>query len=88
MAVRYDEVLEQGFYTILLLTTWTSAAGDHTRQEKTTRKDTKLEASRRNHTQNTCKQTTTKTTTRVNKIKHTNGKQILTQAIVPKHRSD
>lgn len=44
MAVRYDEVLEQGFYTILLLT-WTSAAGDHTRQEKTTRKDTKLEAS-------------------------------------------
>lgn len=45
MAVRYDEVLEQGFYTILLLTTWTSAAGDHTRQEKTTRKDTKLEAS-------------------------------------------
>ena len=45
MAVRYDEVLEQGFYTILLLTTWTSVAGDHTRQEKTTRKDTKLEAS-------------------------------------------
>lgn len=39
MAVRYDEVLEQGFYTTLLLKTWTSAAGDHTRQGKTTRKD-------------------------------------------------
>ena len=45
MAVRYDEVIEQGFYTTLLLKTWTSAAGDHTRQGKTTRKDTKLEAS-------------------------------------------
>lgn len=45
MAVRYDKVLEQGFYTTLLLKTWTSAAGDHKRQGKTTRKDTKLEAS-------------------------------------------